>query len=103
MMLALKLGRTLEELGAQMTSREFSLWKELYKRNQWGELFAYERAGIVASTVANYAGMTRSKGAEPAKPSDFMPYVPEGHKDEAEVEPDPVDFFTAIAAVKARQ
>lgn len=97
MMLALKLGRTLEELGRTMTSHEFSLWVELYLENQWGEMFAYERAGIIASTVANYAGMMRPKSAEPARPSDFMPMKPKGAEQE-EVEPDPVEYFKRVGA-----
>lgn len=94
MMLALKLGRTLEELGRCMSSQEFALWLELYQQDQWGEQRDYERAGIVASTVANYAGMTRAKG-EPARPADFMPYA---RKSEEDVEADPVAYFTAVAA-----
>jgi hypothetical protein len=91
MMLALKMGRTLEELGRSMSSNEFSLWMELYRENMWGEQFAYERAGIVASTIANCAGMTRAKGAEPAAPADFMPYKPKAAREE-DAEPDPMAF-----------
>lgn len=91
MMLALKMGRTLEELGRSMSSSEFSLWVELYRENMWGEQFAYERAGIIASTVANYAGMTRAKGSEPSAPADFMPYKLKDRA-QAEEEPDPIAF-----------
>jgi len=40
MMLALRLGRTLDELGRTMCSAEFDLWIELYKENRWGEMYA---------------------------------------------------------------
>ena len=100
MTLALKLGRTLEELGSSMSSEEFSLWLEMYQVDLWGELRAYERAGVVASTVANYAGMMRSKSAEPAKPSDFMPLM--GNAPEEETEPDPVAYFSGLVTGKDR-
>jgi hypothetical protein len=100
MMLALKLGRTLEELGRSMSSYEFSLWCALYDLDQWGELRADERAGIIASTIANWAGMMRSKESEVLRPRDFMPHLPRSPEVEAEpaVEPDPVAFFGAVAA-----
>lgn len=99
-MLALKLGRTLEELGETMSAHEFAMWTALYQENQLGELFAYERAGIIASTIANYAGMQRAPSAGPARPSDFMPYKPKGweEREEEVLEPDPVAHFTAVAA-----
>jgi hypothetical protein len=97
MMLALKLGRTLEELGRTMSYAEFALWQALYDKDHWGELRADERAGIVAATVANYAGKQRASGVEPALPRDFMPHAPPD-EDEHEVEPDPVAFFSAVAS-----
>ena len=33
------------------------------------------KSGIVASTIANYAGKQRADGVEPASPYDFMPYL----------------------------
>jgi hypothetical protein len=98
MTLALKLGRTLEELGRTMSSQEFSLWLAMYKFDQWGELRGDERAGLIASTVANFAGMTRAAGAAPLSPSDFMLHLPK--HEEPEQEPDPVAFFTAVAAAR---
>jgi hypothetical protein len=100
MMLALKLGRTLEELGRSMSSYEFSLWCALYDIDQWGELRADERAGIISSTIANWAGMMRSKESEPLVPRDFMPHLPRSPEAEAEAEaePDPVEFFSAVSA-----
>lgn len=94
MNLALKLGKTLQELSQSMTSAEFSLWLECYPDDLWGEMRDYERAGVIAATVANYAGMVRAKHAEPAKPSDFMPNF--GAEEET-VEPDPAAYFTDIA------
>lgn len=93
MMLALKLGRTLEELGATMSAQEFGLWIALWEENHFGELFADQRAGIIASTIANYAGMTRAKGAEPAAPADFMLYKPKEAQRKEEEEPDPMQFL----------
>lgn len=98
MMLALRMGRTLAELGATMSAQEFALWQALYLENHWGELYADQRAGIIASTIANYAGMQRAKGAAPARPSDFMPYKPKGYDDDVEVEADPLEYFTSVAA-----
>lgn len=95
MMLALKMGRTLGELGAVMSSAEFSLWLALWDEDQWGELRADERAGIVAATVANYAGMQRRADAGPAMPADFMPHLPQ--PPEELLDPDPVAFFKSIA------
>ena len=94
MMLALKLGRTLGELGRTMSSHEFALWLAYYPEDMWGEQRDYERAGIIAAEVANYAGRMRKEGTEPARPSDYMPQL----KAKAEpVEPDPVAYFTAVA------
>jgi hypothetical protein len=94
MMLALRLGRTLDELSSSMSSQEFSLWTALYREDQWGEARDDMRAGTIASTIANYAGKMRLQHAEPAQPSDFMPSLV---KEVEEQEPDPVAFFSAVA------
>ncbi len=73
--LALAMGRTIEELRAVLSYREFLDWCVYYEVEPWGETRADLRAGIVASTIANYAGKQRSDGAEPAIPTDFMPYL----------------------------
>ena len=96
MMLALRMGRTLEELRRSMSSSEFSLWLEMYQDDQWGEDRDDLRAGIIASTIANFAGKMR-KDAQPLQPSDFMPNL---SKEKEEAEPDPVAFFTAVANSK---
>jgi len=43
--------------------------------------------------------MMRAKEAEPARPSDFMPFTPK--QTEPESEPDPVAYFTAVATGKS--
>ncbi|WP_395406308.1 hypothetical protein ACHMW6_06445 [Pseudoduganella sp. UC29_106] len=77
-----------------MSSAEFSLWVEAYKDDQWGEQSAYWRAGMVASTVANFAGKQLAANGN-TKPQDFMPNF--GDEETEPQEPDPVAFFTAIA------
>lgn len=94
MTLALQLGRTLHELGETMTAEEFGLWAALYRLDPWGEQRADLRSAVVAATVANYAGMTRSKSAGPAKPADFMPYVE--RDDAVQHDPDPMKHFGAM-------
>lgn len=96
MTLALAMGRTLGELGESMTADEFGLWLALYQVDPWGEQRADLRAGIVASTVANYAGMARSKSAGAAKPSDFMPYIEKRETEAVEHDPDPLAHFGAL-------
>lgn len=95
MTLALQLGCTLHELGERMTAEEFGLWMALYLVDPWGEQRADLRAAIVASTVANYAGMQRTKSAGRAKPADFMPYR-ERQDDVVLHDPDPMAHFGAM-------
>jgi hypothetical protein len=73
--LALAMGRTLQELRAALSYAEFQEWCLYYQIEPWGEDRSDLRAGIVASTIANYAGRQRSDGAEPARPVDYMPYL----------------------------
>jgi hypothetical protein len=95
--LALRLGRTLAELGETMTSEEFDLWLELHRSNgPWDDTRGDVHAGIIAATIANYAGMSRKQGAPLASPFDFMPFAK--RQDEEESEPDPVAYFKAIKA-----
>lgn len=94
MQLAAHLGMTLGELFDRMPSDEFDLWVALYRRDPWGEQRADLRAGVIASTVANYAGKARSESAGPAKPADFMPFL--DRNDQVEEEPDPLAFFGAM-------
>jgi hypothetical protein len=73
--LALAMGRTIQELRAVLSYREFCEWCLYYQIEPWGEERADLRAGIVASTIASYAGKERSMSAPPALPADFMPYL----------------------------
>jgi len=73
--LALAMGRTLQELRAVLSYAEFQEWCLYYQIEPWGDERADLRAGIVASTIANYAGRQRADGADPALPVDYMPYV----------------------------
>jgi hypothetical protein len=99
MLLALRLGRTLEELQNSMSSQEFSLWMQMYSEDQWGDGPANdradERAGLVAATIANFAGKTLKKDAKQMKPSDF--FAKTAAPQEAPKEVDPVAFFTAVS------
>ena len=94
MHLAMRLGRTLDELAHSMTAQEFGLWLALYERDPWDESRADIRAGIVAATVANYAGMMRKQGASPALPRDFMPFNQSQDEPEQTEEPDPLAHFS---------
>ena len=87
--LALAMGRTLSELRATLSYAEFQEWCGYYKIEPWGEDRADLRAGIIASTIANYAGKLRAEGADPALPADFMPYL-ERPEPEATVEDRPL-------------
>lgn len=96
------MGRTLAELQQDMSSQEFSLWLQFYQDEQWGDASAERRAdlraGVVAATIGNFAGMTRKKGAEPLQPSDFFPdSLSAAEPDEPVAEIDPIAHFTAIS------
>jgi len=73
--LALAMGRTIQELRAVLSYAEFQEWCWYYQIEPWGEDRADLRAGIVSSTIANYAGKVRSEGTQQAMPADFMPYL----------------------------
>lgn len=100
-MLALRMGRTVDELYQTMSSREFSMWIALYNEDRWGDDVADRRtdfqAGLVCSTIANFAGKSLKANAKALVPADFMPSLVVAEK---EVELDPVMFFTAVAASK---
>jgi hypothetical protein len=100
MMLALKMGRTLDELFASMSSQEFSLWIEMYREDQLGEARQDERTGLLAATIANYAGKVRTD-SQSLGPGDFFPGLVKAV--EVQEEPDPVAFFTAVAASKSKK
>lgn len=77
----------MEELGRTMSAEEFGLWCAFHALEPWGEARADLRAGIIAATVANYAGKSRRANAPAAKPADFLPPA-NGHDETAEQEPD---------------
>lgn len=97
MMLALRMGRTLEELFRSMSSQEFSLWIDMYNDDQLGEARKDKRAGVIAAAVANYAGKVR-KDSQPVTADTFFPGLVKVAK--VEEDPDPVAFFTAVAQSK---
>lgn len=94
LLLARTLGRTLAELGS-MTAKEFALWQAEYLARPWGEERADLRAGIIASTVANYAGKQRAENAGLAVPKDFMPFKREAEPERTE-DDDPTAFFRRL-------
>ncbi len=96
MRLCLVLGCTLFELGQRMSAQEFGLWAALYAREPFGDVRGDLQAGVVAATVANYAGRIRSDGAGAAQPGEFMPLMKQGAQPEPASEPDPVAHFKAI-------
>lgn len=93
MKLALRLGRTLEELGRTMSAQEFGLWLELYQQDPFDETRSDLQIGIIAATIANYAGKVRSDQVPPATPLDFMPCQSANAAPAAEDEPDPIAHF----------
>lgn len=100
MELALRLGRTLDELGSTMSALEFELWCEYRNVSPWDSMRGDLQAGIVCATIANYAGMQRAEDAPAAKPSNYMPFLQAYDSDKTAVvtsnEPDPVAYFTAL-------
>ena len=61
---------------ASLTSHQLGEWYAYLALEPIGEFHANARAdyraGVIAATVANYAGKTRIDGAEPAHPADFF-------------------------------
>lgn len=78
---------TLAELGERMSAQEFSLWMHYHARCPIGVIRDDLHAGIVASTVANFAGKVMKEGRS-VTPADFMPRRPDD-------EPDPAEHFGA--------
>lgn len=60
-----------DALARAMPAALFDEWCAFYDLEPWGFQADAWRSGVVAATVANYAGRTRKKSD--AKPSDFMP------------------------------
>lgn len=97
-MLALRMGRTLDELMKSMSSAEFSMWVELYEQDQWGDMRGDFHAALICSTIGNFAGKILPDRAKALIPADFMPNL--AAKPEPIEEVDPVMFFTAVASSK---
>lgn len=76
--------QTLNDMCEKMESDEFFLWLAEYQRRPWGEERADLRAGIVASTVANFSGRSLKDNHEKSA-FDFMPYY---ESEPEEIEPD---------------
>ncbi len=87
MKLALAMGKTLHELSQTMTAQEFGLWAALYEVDPWDSTRQDINAGIIAATVANYAGKMRKKGTKEAVPADFMPFLKQQEEQEDAVDP----------------
>lgn len=66
--------RSVRELTETMDSAEYCLWAAEYSENPWGEGRKDLRAGIIASSIANWAGKSRKEGAPPMSPIDCMPF-----------------------------
>ena len=79
--LAIALGKTVEQLGRELSSHELSEWMAYYRLEPFGEERADLRAGIIASTVVN---CTPRKSPRQYRPADFMPQF-----DRPNVEHDP--------------
>lgn len=98
MALALRLGRTLQELMQSMSAVEFGLWQQFDRVSPIGDGRGDLQAAIVASTVANFAGRSLKEGAS-TKVADFMPYLVRPEP-EPEVEADPFEHFKMITGRK---
>jgi len=58
---------------ASLDSRQLAEWYAYLQIEPIGQLREDFRAGMICSTVANYAGRQRAENAGPAQPADFMP------------------------------
>lgn len=87
---------TRAELLARMTAAEIAVWRVLEAIEPFGEMGAYLRAGIIASTVANYSGF-RDPHAPLSKPFEFIP------KCEPEEEMSADQIFAQMELLKAIQ
>lgn len=90
MILAGHLGMTLAELGERMSAQEFDLWRAFHREAPLGVERGDLHAGIVASTIVNFAGKQLKEGHQ-MTPADFMP-----KRRDPEPEPDPMQHFGAM-------
>ncbi len=70
--MALQLGCTVAELLDRISTHELDEWLAYYQLEPWGEERADLRAGIVASTIANFRPFRKRK-SKSFKPKHFMP------------------------------
>lgn len=56
-----------------MRPHELGEWLAFYRVSPWGDFRADQRAGIVASTIANCSRDPKKRGT-PYRPDEFMPY-----------------------------
>ncbi|CAB3795493.1 phage tail assembly protein T [Pararobbsia alpina] len=70
--LALKMGRTVDELQRSMTSAEFGEWIAFYSIEPFGDHIADIRAGTIAASVIN---PQLKKDSTPYKPLDFFQWA----------------------------
>lgn len=86
--LALALGKTISELRATLSYREFMEWCLYFEIEPWGEIRADMRSGIVAASIHNvyaeWVGKDKRFSA-----AEFMPYL-EKPEPVAVVEPQPL-------------
>ncbi len=81
---------TVAELGSRMSSREFSEWRQYAAEEPFGPLREDERAGVIASMLAN---PYRAKGRAAFVPSDFFHTLREPAPP-----PTPADLATKLRA-----
>ena len=81
-----------------MSSAEFSLWIRYNDESPIGDERGDYQAGIIASAVANMSGRILSEGVY-RTPSDFIPWLASEEPEEVQSDPDPIQFFTAQAAL----
>lgn len=91
--LALKLGRTVDELQRSMSSAEFGEWIAYYSIEPFGDRMEDLRAGVVASVVAN---VNRGKDTPAFAPLDFVPWAQEPAKPAG---PPPPEAMAAVFGV----
>jgi hypothetical protein len=90
--LALKMGRTVDELQSVMSSAEFGEWVAYYSIEPFGERIDDLRTGTVASVVAN---VNRGKDTKPYMPLDFIPWA----KEPVDEAPPPAENIAALFGV----
>lgn len=70
--LALRLGKTVEQLLNEISSKELTQWFAYFSIEPFDEQRGDIRSAIIAATVANVA--PRNKGAKSYHPRDFLPF-----------------------------